>query len=197
MARPRRKRAAPAPKRRTPLDWIRQAPKLASSIGAVIGVIAAALALFTNLFPGCERNPPAPRTSSEILEVIRDPNVRLGDFRRRLGLTPGQFPGDGRAVGNQFTVRIETKGFYDKGLPLRWTMFDADSDSVLSDERFDNQLAAKFKPKSARPEGQTGSVRVWIPLPRGAGSYFVRFDLYDDQDALLDTADDTSFRVAG
>ncbi len=197
MAQPRRNPAARAPKRRSPLEWIRQAPKLAGSIVAVIGLIAAALALFTTIFPGCERKPPAPRTSSEILEVLRDPNVRLGDYRRREGRTPEQLPGDPRAVGNVFTVRVETKGFYGKRLPLRWTIFDADSRSALANDRFNNQLAATFRPTSAGGEGQKGSVRLWIPVPSRAGSFFVRFDLYDDQGDLLDTEDDDPFRVAG
>jgi hypothetical protein len=160
-------------------------------------VTAAALGLFTTIFPGCERKPPAPRTSSEILEVLRDPNVRLGDFREGQKLTEQQFPGDAQVVGNRFTVQIETKGFYGKRLPLRWTMFDADSRTALARDRFNNQLAATFRPTSAESEGQKGSVRLWIPLPPRAGSFFVRFDLYDDQGALLDTQDDKPFSVAG
>jgi hypothetical protein len=34
---------------------------------------------------------------------------------------------------------------------------------------------------------------IWLPVPPGAGSYFVRVALYDNRDVLLDVADSRPF----
>jgi len=187
--------STPPPGRRSPLGWIREAPKLAGAVTAVVGSILAVLALTTWFFPWLSREPPS-ETSAEIAQVSRDPNVALRAYLAREGRpTDGYTPSALREAGNVFTVRLELKGLQGRSLPLRWSMFDADSRTALRAKAFDNRLGATLRPTRSVAEGERGAVRVWVPLPARSGSFFVRFDLYDGEGGLLDTRDGEPFPV--
>lgn len=188
MARPRSQPDAAQEPRRTLLDRIRDAPKLAASLGAIVALIAGVLALKKQLFPGGPS-----RGSGEILEIDRDPNVRLGDYLRSEGQkTDAYSPAALRSFGNQFTVKTGIKDYEGIRLLLRWTMFDEKSGSTLAPKLYVNQRGKTLR---ATGPDQTGSAVVWVPLPPRSGQFFVRFQLVDDKGTILDTENAKPFAV--
>jgi hypothetical protein len=156
------------------------------------GSILAVLALYSWFFP---RDEEQANVSGELAVLRRDPNVRLGPYLRAENRPVEGISAAGlREVGNVFTLRLVLTGVQGRNLPLRWTIFDADSATALG-QAFNNRLDRTLRPSTAVGESETAVQRVWVPLPTRTGRFFVRFDLGDGEGGVLGTTDSEPFPI--
>jgi hypothetical protein len=67
---------------------------------------------------------------------------------------------------------------------IRWTVFDAETKEPLQDSRYVEQMNwpdAEF----VSQQGQDQTIRSWVPIPRPDGTYYIQFELYDDEGNLI------------
>jgi hypothetical protein len=166
----RRHTAAHAP---TILDRIREAPKLAAAIGAIVALAAGVLGLVSWFFPDAKPKPRAPTNAGlEMLDFQK--HVTLGRYLRSIGATKTRYTAAQLARdGIVATVKADNVSGV-KRADLYWTMRDAASGGELADDHYVHQLAAHFK---IRTTGDSGGRAFWVPAPPQPGRYFVRFEL--------------------
>lgn len=92
--------------------------------------------------------------------------------------------------GNDFSVRVELKGFNGQECVLTWNLHDADTRSPVSG--FTEQPGAAFEPESDEDSARTD---VTIEVPPRTGTYFVRFVLEDPDGVELDRKDSEQFEI--
>jgi hypothetical protein len=150
-------------------------PRVATALGAVLGVLVAATTL-TDWISKHGSDEARPRIDARLLDVRRkDVAQTLGEYveetkpKKKPKYTAEQL----RTVGYVFAVRLRIEGQVKQRLPLRWSMHEASSGRALSGKAY-NQVAATFIP-AATTHSRTWP--VWVSLPRAAGRYFVRFVL--------------------
>lgn len=186
MARARKRR-----ERRGFLTRLKEAPKLAVSIGAVVTLIAGVLGLVAWFFPDAKPKPRAPTDAKlEILDFQK--HVPLNRYLRRIdkptdGYTRAQLGRDGvvatvKAVGVSGVERAD----------LYWTVRDSASGSDLADGHYVHQLAGRFRIRTA---GDSGGRPFWVPAPPQPGRYFVRFELSAPNGTILASTPTDAFVV--
>jgi hypothetical protein len=139
-------------------------------------------------------NPP-PQIDAGINKVeLIEKNVALGDYLRSSSQsTEGFAPEHLAQVGNVFFISVHIEGQQGKPLPLRWSMFDADTERALSGRVF-NQIGTYFRPRSP---SHAGGARLWVPLPGRPGRFFIRAVLENEAGQHLDEKSSPTFEVVG
>jgi hypothetical protein len=84
-------------------------------------------------------------------------------------------------VGELFSVNLELVGLQSQSVFLSWTMFQKDGRNHLSGEWLDNFVAYRLR---ATTNDDTGTLNMWIPLPKQPGSYFIRLTLTSAGESL-------------
>lgn len=174
------------------LSILRESPKLAVSLGAIVGLIVGVLGLVAWFFPDAKPKPRAPTDAKlEVLDFQK--HVTLGRYLRMIkqdaaSFTPAQLKRDGvvatvKAVGVSGVERAN----------LFWTMRDSASGNDLADGHFVHQLAGRFK---IRTTGDSGGRPFWAPAPSQPGRYFVRYQLEAPNGSILNSTQTNTFVVA-
>jgi hypothetical protein len=185
MAATRTRRRSARSKRPGPLDRIKELPKLATSIGAVVTLIASIIALVLWILP----DPPGPTNAK--LEVLDfQLHVSLGDYLTENGLeNPGYTPGDLTRDGVVATVSAEDVSGV-KRADLYWSV--RPTTGILSDKHYRHQPAGHFK---IRTTGDSGGRPFWVPAPAPPGRYYVFFQLEAPNHTVLRTTRTDEFPV--
>ena len=154
-------------------------------LGALAAAVTAIVTLWSTFFP-------EPGTySGDLSDVTMEHGVTFGDYQQRANQ-----PVDTRnqALNNQFGIAVnfvaEIQGYKDKECQLRWSLFDATTQTRYPDRRWSNVVAGPLVPESSNDRA---SRDVWIPVPDTRGQYFVRLELYDPDGSRLDYADSSAF----
>jgi hypothetical protein len=186
-SRPRQSRSKPP----TILERLKQAPKLAISIGAIVTLIAGILGLVAWFFPDAKPKPRAPTDAHiEILDFQR--HVTLGDYLRMINekdakYTTQQLKRDGVVA----TVKaVQVSGM--KRADLYSTVRDSASGSNLSDDHYVHRRVGYFK---IRTTGDSGGSPFWVEAPRQPGGYFVYFQLEAPNETILASKKTAQFIV--
>lgn len=173
------------------LSVLRESPKVAVSLGAIVGCIAGILGLVAWFFPDAKPKPRAPTDAKlEILDFQR--HVTLGQYLRMIkqdagNYTPAQLKRDGVVA----TVKAVNVSGVDRA-DLFWTMRDSASGSDLADGHYVHQLAGRFKIKTT---GDSGGRPFWAPAPPQPGRYFVRYELSAPNGTILNSTQTSTFVV--
>jgi hypothetical protein len=93
-------------------------------------------------------------------------------------------------VGAVVTVNVDLSGLRGEPLLLSWSIWQQGGGKRLLGRWLDDNLAYRLKPTS---QHDTGSVDLWVPLPKAKGHYFVRLALSDGTTRLA-SADSEPFR---
>jgi hypothetical protein len=156
---------------------------LATVVGLVIGVMT--------LIDALTNNPPT--LNGEIQAIATRHDVSLREYIALVPAANGDFTDAQLAVlGTLVSVRVRLQGYKDREIPLRWTAYDAATQQPLGGDRFTNQTGEVFKP---RAEDRVGRARIWAPNPETPGLYFIRVELFDDNEQFLDERDTEEFEV--
>ena len=173
-----------------PLRWAVSSWKAAV---AVAGGIATILALFFTLFP--EAKPAEPcrgRLGGTLSEITVDERVRYAAY---LELEGASASGIGRdqleRVGRVVHFTIETHGYKDERLPIYWWLLTNEGEPV-DDPELRRQLAFEIAPEDCQDGGRR---KMWVPLPRQAGTYKVEVRLFAPSGGALDDIRTEPFAV--
>ena len=80
----------------------------------------------------------------------------------------------GEPLGELFGVNLELAGLKGQSVFLSWSIFQQAGPSHLSGSWLNNFVAYRLE---ATTNDDTGTLEMWIPLPRQHGPYFVRLTL--------------------
>jgi hypothetical protein len=158
---------AAEPKKRSLLSLVTKIGGAATAISAVLGVVFV-------LWPQLKPEPPPPEKSAQLAKLTVDRKVTFGQYLDRFDLPKDAFSAKQLARQGAFLqFRIETKGFKDKELPLKWELFDAKSGDQVGES----------KSTFVEPGANTDSLswHAWVPLPRRKGPFFVLVQLLNDK----------------
>jgi hypothetical protein len=167
------------------LDRIKELPKLATGISAVVTLIVSIVALVLWILP----DPPGPTHAKlEVLDFQR--HVSLGDYLNQNGMkNPGYTPVELARDGVVATVSaVDVSGV--KRADLYWSV--RPTTGVLSDKHYRHQLAGHFK---IRTTGDSGGRPFWAPAPAPPGRYYVFFELDAPNKTVLATTRTDEFPV--
>jgi hypothetical protein len=138
-------------------------------------------------------DPPPARINAELSRVEVRKNMPLEDFLREMGEPTDRYSSARlQQLGNVVVVRASIQGFEGDTLPVRWSLYDAETETRLPAAQYNQTNKLRFRP---RGPDQTGSGRLWVPLPGKDGSYFVRVTLEDERGRMLDERDTERFDV--
>ena len=170
---------------------MRESPKLAISLGAIVGLIAGVLGLVAWFFPDAKPKPRAPTDAKlEVLDFQKHVTLQryLRMIRKDAGnYTPAQLKRDGVVA----TVKaVNVSGV--KRADLFWTIRDSASGSDLADGHYVHQLAGRFKIATT---GDSGGRPFWAPAPPQPGSYFVHYQLEAPNGSILNSTQTGAFVV--
>ncbi len=173
------------------LTIVRESPKLAISLGAIVGLIAGVLGLVAWFFPDAKPKPRAPTDAKlEVLDFQKHVTLQryLRMIRKDAGnYTPAQLKRDGVVA----TVKaVNVSGV--KRADLFWTIRDSASGSDLADGHYVHQLAGRFKIATT---GDSGGRPFWAPAPPQPGSYFVHYQLEAPNGSILNSTRTGAFVV--
>ena len=84
-------------------------------------------------------------------------------------------------VGELFNVNLELAGLKGQPVSLSWQIFQKAGRSHLSGEWLGNFAAYSLE---ATTNDDTGSLVVWVPMPRQPGPYFIRLSLTSGDESL-------------
>lgn len=128
---------------------------------------------------------------------LADPLISLGDYCDRRGLPCSSYDAvDRRRPGNVFSYSIETIGYEGEQLPIRWSMYDAQSGQRIDEPTHvyqDGWPDGVYTPFATQDRN---SGELWIPLSSSPGTFFVRLELYPPDGARLDWEDSEPFDVS-
>jgi hypothetical protein len=88
-------------------------------------------------------------------------------------------------LGDVVNFDVRLVGFTGKCTYVRWTLFNAETQTRVRDQRWVDQDALYF---IAEAQDDAASSAVWVPLPRHSGPFFVRLELFDHKATRLDLA---------
>ena len=166
------------------LGRIKQVPKLAAAIGAVVATIAAILGLADRLWPKEERAPTDAslsvidfRKHVSLEQYLRENNRPMSGYNRQ------QLARDGVVV----TVKAEDVSGV-KSADLYYRLRDS-----VSGEDVKRELAGRFKIKT---NGDSGGAPFFVPAPDEPGKYLVVFELLAPNGTFLSTVKTETFSVA-
>ena len=163
---------------------IKQIPKLAAAIGAVVATIAAIIGLADRLWPKEERAPTDAalsvidfRKHVSLEQYLRENNRPMSGFNRQ------QLDHDGVVV----TVKAEDVSGV-KSADLFYRLRD-----TVSGADVNRALAGSFKIKT---NGDSGGAPFFVPAPDDPGKYLIVFELVAPNGTFLSTVKTETFRVA-
>jgi hypothetical protein len=171
---------------------------LVAVVGLLVGITV--LLAFVGLGPDPPAPPPTPTptpaaTGGEIEITGLDPNRTLREHLEDVGLPTDSYTADElKRVGNVFDVAVVIRGYQGHKVPLLWTMRDAAADVELTDPEFRDQEADRFTPRS--PE-DSGTSRVWTPIPRDAGTFQIEARLVAPDGSVLARVRGPDFETPG
>jgi hypothetical protein len=152
-----------------------------TSLGAVVALVAGALALVFLLFPDAKPEASGPRTSAASLAPVDfDPSITRAQYLARIdeqpvGFTPAQL----RQRGALVLYRVTPTGLEGVPLTLKHELIDARTKDELSEDRSttitptENEIPRNW--------------HYWAELPRGGRYYMVVEMLMEGEPAPLDT----------
>jgi len=166
------------------LARIKQLPKLATAVGAVVASIVAIIGLVTTVWPDSESAP----TDAGLQVLDFRKHVSLGDYLRETNHDASQYTAEQLAHdGVVVTVKaVDVSGV--KSADLYYRLRD-----TVSGADVDRKLAARFK---IRTNGDSGGQPVYVPAPNDAGRYLVVFELLAPNGTVLNTTKTEEFSVA-
>jgi hypothetical protein len=136
---------------------------------------------------------PPPKVDARITSAEMRRNVPLGDFLREEGQSRGSFDKNQLATrGNVVSVRVRMQGYKNERLPLRWSMYNADTETKLQGPKF-NRLGTTFHPTG---QDDAGRGRFWVGIPARDGTFFILLTLRDDEGEVRDEKRLAPFDVA-
>jgi hypothetical protein len=80
-------------------------------------------------------------------------------------------------MGEIISVDLELIGLRGRPVYLGWSIYPSNGRTSLYGKWLDRFVAYQLE---ATTDDDTGTAEVWVPLPKGTGSYFVRFTLSTD-----------------
>ena len=90
-------------------------------------------------------------------------------------------------MGELVSVNIELEGLRGKFVYLSWSIFQKGSQTNLFGKWLNSFVAYRLQ---ATTDDDTGSLEMWIPLPKMPGPYFIRLSLTTDGASLASTDSD-------
>jgi hypothetical protein len=161
-----------------------------TALVALVALLAGVANLVYMIKPGWRADPGLQHTAR--IEVLKmDKNVYYSAYLQRPGSTPSTSPpADRSTFGNVFYLQMEMEGFKGKRAKLRWFTYNADNG-----ERLPKPFSTGNNFKQKAPTQRSIS-QQWVQPPQRAGTYWIRFELYDSSDVLLDFADSRPFSIA-
>lgn len=191
---------------------------MAGALGGIVVLSTSAVALLFQLVPGLQPQGPPPRLSADIVEVTIDPNVRLRAFIGRLGVPSvaeelrvqvrADEPNEVKArakvqlflqfAGAIVYVKVRTEGI-ERALESPGAfLYDARTGTRIT-QPFDSIFAfatrdTRFRPRAGSDQAVAAIFTVCHPDP--SRSAFLRIELRDDQDRLVDVENSEVFRCS-
>jgi len=157
---------------------------------ALVALVAGGANLVYMFWPDLRADPGLQHTA-RITVLKMDKNVRYSAYLGRRGSTPSTSPpADPSTFGNVFYLQMEMEGFKGKRAKLRWFTYD-DQNKQRLNKPFSTGHSFKAKAPTQRSISQE-----WVQPPKEAGTYWIRFELYDSGDVLLAFADSRAFPIA-
>jgi hypothetical protein len=157
-------------------------------VGGILGALVAAVTLYYFVFP---QDDDCTELSGTLGKASIDQRVTYGEFLR---ITNQQDPTADETtlarMGTLISVTIESHGYVDKELPIRWTTLT--SNGHLTEDGLTDQLALGLIPRACTDAVQR---KLWARWPTKQGRYQVEISLLDDQDAVLRTVRTPGFAV--
>jgi hypothetical protein len=95
------------------------------------------------------------------------------------GPTPKRQP-----LGELIGVNLELAGLRGQPVYLSWSIFQQSGPSHLSEKWLGNFVAYRLE---ATTDDDTGTLEMWIPLPKHRGPYFIRLTLSTGSASLTST----------
>lgn len=111
---------------------------------------------------------------------------------RSINVGPGNRQDSGSKkdlLGELVSINFELTGLRDKPIYLKWYIFQKGGQSHLFGKWFENFVAYRLE---ATTNDDTGTLEMWIPLPKLPGPYFLDLSLTMDG-ASLASADSDLF----
>jgi hypothetical protein len=160
-------------------------------VATVVGLIASVLGIVVLVAPDLLPDPSPTERSATISKLTLQERVRFRSYLQRVDL-----PSDGytkaklEQLGVFLQFGVQTKGYKDEQLPLKWELFDAVTNDQVGEERGRIVLEPEANDDRA-------SWHAWVPVPRGKGRYYVRLELLDEDAVPLDFAQTKVFTGLG
>jgi hypothetical protein len=165
------------------LAIVTQVGAVASAVGAVLGIVFV-------LLPGLKPEPPPAAKSAALTKIALERDVSYSQYLQRVNLPPGDTDEARlarRGVFVQFNVEIV--GYKGKELPLRWSLYDAQTGEQVR--------ASESVTLEAEATSDSASWHFWSPLPRGRGPFYFLLQLFDEGGVVpIDRAQTDLFRGA-
>jgi hypothetical protein len=190
--------------------------RLAGVLAGLIAVTTGAVALLFQLLPGLKPQGPPQTLSANITKVTVDPDVRLREFGRRFDIAAllGDRILDDLLLGNYrrqdaeilkeqtlnlpgavVYVQIRVEGFRRKLRSPGAFLYDAKTRARIEGPyhaliEFANRLEPSFRPRAANDQGVAA---IFIVCPERGRAAYLRIELRDDENRLVDVADSRPF----
>ena len=87
-------------------------------------------------------------------------------------------------MGELVSVDLELAGLQGQPVFLSWSIFQKDGQSHLFGKWLGNFVAYRLE---ATTNDDTGTLEMWIPLPKQSGPYFIRLTLTSGGESLAST----------
>ena len=136
---------------------------------------------------------PSPASSGRFTSCLIEPHVTLRDYldEYKVKAEPGHYSAKQlEEEGMMVIFRVKIVGYRGRPCRLKWSMYDAESCSKLSDPLLMNKKGNELVPDTDDDEG---SSETWMPLPQSTGKYFARLELLGDHGSRLDSKDSDAF----
>lgn len=162
------KEAEPAPQEARPDGG--RGMTLLKLVGTVVTVVSGIVGLVFLLLPQLKPEGPPQNQQANLSKPRVEPNISRAQYLRRTDDELAGFTKKELAVRGAFIeLRVEIVGYKGKLLVLKWELIDASNGNQLHDERSDGFIAP----------ANEGAVtqRLFVPLPRRPGTFFVRIEL--------------------
>ena len=101
--------------------------------------------------------------------------------------TEAPVPAVREPLGVQVNVNVELAGLRDQAVWLRWSIYPQAGGARLYDKWLDPVVASQLVPST---DHDTGSVRLWIPLPADPGPYVAELELFANGHRLASATSD-------
>ena len=154
--------------------------------GAVAGALAAIAGLVFLFFPGIRpTSNTCPQDKSGSIGQVDATGGDFADYLDQAGIgRDGRTETELEKRGFIVTYDVAATGYRGKDMPLRWSLVDARTNSLVRDPSLTNQGALTITPDACTYH--VGHP-IWVQPPAG-GHYYVRLYLYDNGKVELASA---------